>query len=161
MADAAEPGRARLDVRLEHRRHFRAQREVGGAHNPGRGAHLPKLAAGALRRDAAHELRLADRLELLGAIRAVHRLALDEDRLSDVVPGRVGYELIEQVSRATHVPKVMVRVDDRQLRFHRRLVHARQPIVDSRHVVLLAIYGWLRREPTAPPTSPQCNITAA
>ena len=47
--------------------------EVCGAYDPGRNAHFPVLAAGALGCDALHELGLAYHAELFGAVGSVHR----------------------------------------------------------------------------------------
>jgi hypothetical protein len=76
-------------------------------------------ATGAHRRDSGDELGLADRAHFRSTLRAVHRTAFEKDRRHNVVPGvEIGEELFEQVAmvRAIRWPKVMMGVNDRQLR---------------------------------------------
>src|SRR5207237_2062198 len=111
---------------FEDRRDLVAEREIGEAHDAGGDARLSVAAAVAHRRDAGHELRLPHRTQLLRTRRAVHRLALDEDRGDDVVaPADVVEELVEQVAMPTALPEMMVRVDDGQVGLEDRLRRTR------------------------------------
>ena len=75
------------------------------------------------RGDAGDELDLAQRGHLARAVLAVHRAAFQEDRRDDVVPAAdVGEQFRQQVTAALrHVPEMVVRIDDRQLRLQRCL----------------------------------------
>ena len=66
------------------------------------------------RRHADRELSFADALQVLRAIRAIHRITLDEDRGLDAVSrGRVvPRKFLDKVSVAGSVPEMQVRVDD-------------------------------------------------
>ena len=128
MADAPEALRAGRDLRLEHRRHAVTEEQVGRPHDPGRHPGLTVLAARAHGGDALHELRLAHDTELFRTVRPIHRGALDEDGLTDVVRVRVLEQLIQQVAVARAIPQMVVRVDDGQLRLQHGLVGQRQPV---------------------------------
>src|SRR5262249_61807185 len=73
----------------------------------------------------------ADRAHRGRTVRLVHRAAFEKDRRDDVVaPAKVIEQFGKQVAAALRrVPKMMVWVDDRQLRFERRF--ARPPAEPS------------------------------
>ena len=55
---------------------------------------------------------------MLGAVGLVHGRAFDEDGGADIVAAvGIGIEFVEQIARAGEVPEVVMRVDDRQIRF--------------------------------------------
>jgi hypothetical protein len=86
--------------------------------------HLDRAEAAtcAHRRDAGDELDLADWARLDRPIGAIHRAALLEDGGDDVVAGvEIGEQFRQQVGPAAAVPQMMMRIDDRQLRFEDRL----------------------------------------
>jgi hypothetical protein len=128
VTDASKTLRAGRDLRLEHRRDPVAQPEVGGADDTRRHPRLAVPAARAHRRDALHELRLADHLELFRSVGPVHRRALDEHRLAHIVRPGVSYEILEEVPVARPIPQVVVRVDDWKRWLEGRLVGQRQPV---------------------------------
>src|SRR5439155_1163647 len=100
QADAPEPAAACRDLRVEHRPHGRTHAKTGRADDSGRDARLAVEPGRAHRRDAVHELGLADRPQGVGAVGLEHRSALDEDRGDDVVPGAdVLEDLVEQIAR--------------------------------------------------------------
>lgn len=96
--------------------------QVGPPDKRGRDTDAAVLARGAHRRLTAEELELADGLEVLGNVGAVHRLRLHGDRRDDVMP--VGHEvcvLVDEEPLAAHdhaddvvrvVEQVVVGVDD-------------------------------------------------
>ena len=54
---------------------------------------------------------------------AIHRAALLEDSGDDVVAGiEIGEQFGQQIGPAAAVPQMMMRIDDRQLRFEDRLL---------------------------------------
>ncbi len=76
---------------------------------------------------------LTDRSQMLGPVAPVVRVALDEDRVDDVVPRRqVGLEFGQPVrQRAALRPEVVVRIDDRQIGVDHVLDHRCQPLLGS------------------------------
>jgi len=74
------------------------------------------------RGDTGDELHLADRAHLDRPVAPIHRAALLEDGGADVVAGvEVGEQFRQQIGPAAAVPQMMMRIDDRQLRFADRL----------------------------------------
>ena len=130
MTDASKALRAGRDLRLEHRCHLVTQPQVGRADDAGCHPGLTILATGAHGRNALHELGLADNSELFRTVGPIHRGALDEDRLAHAVLPGVFEQFLEQVAVARSVPQVMMRVDNRQLRFEGRLVGQCQPVLE-------------------------------
>ena len=128
VADAAEALGAGRDLRLEHRCHAVTEEQVRRPHDAGRHPGLTVLAARAHGGDALHELRLAHDTELFRTVRPIHRGALDEHGLTDVVRVRVLKQLLQQVAVARAIPQMVVRVDDGQLRLQHCLVGQRQPV---------------------------------
>ena len=122
VAHAAEAPAAGPDMRLQHRLHAVAEREVGEAHDARGDARRPVGAARAHRRHAGDELGLAHGPHLLGARGAIHRMALDEDGGDDVVPGAdVVEELVQEIAVVGPLPQVVMRVDDGQVGLEDRL----------------------------------------
>ena len=77
---------------------------------------------------AVDELGLADGLHLGRAVGAIHRAALDENRLSDVVAAvGVGQQLIEEKAVVRAIPQMVVRIDDLQFRLDDLLLAQRKP----------------------------------
>jgi hypothetical protein len=111
-ADTPETVVAGCRVGLEHRRHSGTQVEIGVADDPGASS---DRASGALGCDALDELGLSHRPQLDWPFLPVHRPAFDENGLDHPVarPG-VPQQFIQQVAVVRAVPKVMVRVADRQ-----------------------------------------------
>src|ERR1043166_3297162 len=118
QADASEPATARGDLRVEHGPDDSAETETGRADDSGGDARLAVETGCAHRRDAVHELGLADRPQDVRTVGFEHRAALDEDGRDDVVPGAdVLEDLVEQIALGhaapAPIPEVMVRVADR------------------------------------------------
>ena len=135
MTDAAEALRACGDLGLEHGRDAAAQPQICRTDDACGHAQIAIAPAGALCRDALYELGLADDPELFGTVGTIHRPALDEHRLTHVVPFGVRDELREHVPfrRAVgHIPEMVMRVDDRQLRLERGLQSQPQPVLIGR-----------------------------
>ena len=129
MTDASKTLWAGRDLRLEHRGHTVTQPQVGRADDAGCHSGLAIPATGALGRNALHELGLADHSELFRTVGPIHRGALDKDGLAHAVLPGVLEQVLEEVTVARAVPQVVVRVDDRQLRFEGRLVGQGQPVL--------------------------------
>src|SRR6516225_10632055 len=88
----------------------------------------PILAARAHRRRPVDELGLANGLHLDRAVGAVHRAALDKNRLGYVVAtASVGEQLVDQKTVPEAVPQVMVGIDDLQPRLDDLLLPQCQP----------------------------------
>src|SRR5215472_14826299 len=88
----------------------------------------PVLTAGAHCCGPVDELGLSHRFHLDGAFGAVHRAALDENGLCDVVAAAgISEQLVHQETVPGAVPKMMVRIGDLQLRFDDLLLPQREP----------------------------------
>ena len=128
MAHPAEPPAAGADMGLQHlfRPVVRQVYRPDDARGHPRGA---VAAAVAHRGDAGDELRLPDRSHLFRPIRAIHRMAFQKHRRDGVVAGvDVRHELVQQIALVVAMPQVMMGIDDRQVRFQRRLgCRLRQP----------------------------------
>ncbi len=120
---------------FEHRLDGGAQAlKIGVTDDAGARPQLAVAAAGRHGGDAVDEFRLADRSVGGIAVRPVHRRALEIDRGKNVVAGvDVLQQLVEEIARLP-VPQVMVRIDDRPLRFDRFLDHGRKPALVQRKV---------------------------
>jgi hypothetical protein len=132
VAYAAEPSVACGNQRFEHRLRALPEHHVGVPDNAGDQLRFAISAARAHGRDAVRELHLADGFHLRRPVRAIHRAALDEDRREDVVAGadHVIGKLVDQVAAALRVvPRVMVRIDDREIRLQRGLLPLPRPCV--------------------------------
>jgi hypothetical protein len=80
-------------------------------------------AACAHRGDAGDELGLADWAQLDRPVGAIHRAAFLKDGGDDVVAGvEVGEQFRQQIGPAAAVPQMMMRINDRQLRFEDRFL---------------------------------------
>ncbi len=117
MAHAAESPAAGPDLRLQHRLDPVAQREIGVADDAGGDPCGTVATAVAHRGDAGDELGFADRTQFLRAVGAVHRMALQEHGGDDVVArSQVREQFVQQVTMIWTVPKVMMRINNRQIR---------------------------------------------
>ena len=117
MADAAEAPVAGGDLGAQHILHGGAQGQVREAHDAGAGPRLPVTPRRAHRRSAVDELDLAYRGLRRRPAGPVHRGAFHEHRRADIVPAAgVLQQFVQQVAVEGVVPKVMVRIDDRQVR---------------------------------------------
>ena len=77
-----------------------------------------------------------------GPSRAVEGAALDEHGSGDAVAAvEVGQQLVQQVAPAAAVPQMMVRIDDRQVRFQGRLDPFGKPILADGKVVRRPLGG--------------------
>ena len=90
-------------------------------------------------RNTVHELHFTDRFHRLRAVGAVHGPAFDKDRRNDIVAGpQVTLQFVHQISAIDAsfpvIPKVMMRVDNRQRRVEGFLLDLRQPGVVGGHV---------------------------
>jgi hypothetical protein len=91
-------------MRLQHRLHAVAEREIGEAHDAGGHAGGAVHAARAHRGLAGHELGLAHRPHLHRPGRAIHRAALEEHGGDEIVAGRgVREEVGQEVAVALAV----------------------------------------------------------
>ena len=116
MTNPPEAVGAGRQMRLKHRLHPVAQREIGKADNPGTRGHRSIVAAGALGGYALDKLRLTDRFHLRRTVFAVHRQTLDKDGLHDRVTAvGVVQQLVKQITVAGMIPQMMVWVTDGQL----------------------------------------------
>jgi hypothetical protein len=98
-------------MRREHSRDSVAHGEIGMPHNPRHGDQWPVLATGTLGCYALHKLRFTNRLHLLRAILAIHRLALDEHGRNDAVPtAGILEQLAQDVAVIGTVPQVVMRI---------------------------------------------------
>ena len=114
VPDAAEAAVAGNDLRLQHRLRAVAEQQIDVADDAGADRGLAVAAACRHRRDAIRKLDLADGPERLGAVRAVHRAAIDIDGGDDVVAGSdVSRHLLDHVAQAAAVPEMVMRIDDR------------------------------------------------
>jgi hypothetical protein len=139
VADAANAAVGHGDVPLQHALGARTEAQVDIADDPGDAARRPVCARGTHRRNAADELGLAERLEFLGPIGAVHRAGLLEQRCADVVAAAdIGQKLREQVTITRPVPQMMMGIDDGQAGFEDLLGVPREPVSADRR---------LRRQP--------------
>ena len=136
VTDAAEPAATGLDLGIQHVAHPGTQRQVGVA-DDGLGDAAGAVVAGCAHGgDAVDEFDLAHRRHLLGAVLAVHRLTFHEHGGDDVMAAAdVGQQVGQEVAAAMRcVPEVMMWVDDRQVRFQRRLARAASPAtLSGRH----------------------------
>jgi hypothetical protein len=122
VADAAKAAVTGGDMSLQHRAGAGAEHHVDIGHDGGAGAGRAVKAAGARRRHAIGELRLAHRPHLGRTVGAIHRAAVDIDRRGDVVAGAgVFQQLVQQVTMVGVVPQMMVGIDDGQVRLDDRL----------------------------------------
>ena len=131
VADAAEVS-PRRPVGQKHLFHCRAQGQIGEPDDGSAAAHACAVEPRSRhRRDALHELRLANR-RLRAALLPVHGTALDEHRVDDVVPraADVLHQVVGEIAQlhpgfrrhlraGPAVPEVVVRIDDRLLRVDR------------------------------------------
>ena len=145
VADAAEAAMPRRDMRAQDVLGHAAQSQIDVADDAGAGAHGPVESARAHGGDAVDEFRLADAAQIVGPVGAVHGTAFHIDGADDVVPAsKIAQKLVEQVTRHAAddvheamrgrrqvlqdvrrpVPQMMMRIDDRQIRFEDVFGHA-------------------------------------
>ncbi len=136
VTDTAQAPAGGSDLGLQQLAHARTDTEVAAANDALRDATGSEIARGTHRRDAVDELDLAQGRHLRRAALAVHRAAFEEDGRYDVVPtADIGQQFGEQVVAALwRVPEMVVRIDDRQVRFQRRFGVLRQPCAQGRVV---------------------------
>ena len=116
VADAAKAAIAGSDVRLEHGPCPGAKGHIHVGDDASAGPRLAVDATGAHGGDAVGELGFANRLHRHRAIGAVHRATIDVNRGGDVMArAGISQQFIEQVAVVGVLPKVMVRIDDRQV----------------------------------------------
>ena len=102
--------------------------------------------------------RLADRVgEVLGPVRAVHRVALEKHGGHDVVAGAgIRQQLLQQIAVARPVPQMVMRIDDRQLGLRRerraaaRRVRRATPARPAPRAAAGHIWGRKKQKKTAP-----------
>src|SRR5262245_5555670 len=96
------------------------------------GSHT-RWSIGAARRhggNAVDELGLAQGAQFAWTIGAVTGRTFDEDRaFNAVAAARVRQQISQQVAVRGKIPQMMMRIDDRQLRFQDFLAHLRQPVL--------------------------------
>ncbi len=118
VADSAKSRGRRCEVRAQYRLDRSAEAQVGKAHDPRRDSRVAISAARTLSCDTIDELGLAHRLHRWVAVGAVHRHAFDEDGSNHAMAGAsIVQDLVEQIAAAGMVPKMMMRIDNRQRRF--------------------------------------------
>ncbi len=143
MANPFEAATARGDVRFQHRVDPIPQLAVGMADDAGAGTQGAKPAGLAFLRCFGDEDGLTHWAQVDQAVREVFGPALDEHGRQDVVSGlQVGDQIFQQIAIGPRLPEVMMRVDDRQLRFQHRLRQHRQPArANPRMMERLALDG--------------------
>ncbi len=118
MTDALEAAVACGDLGVEPSPARSPRRRSTWADDAGAGAQLAIETGRAHRRHAIGEFGLADAAQLGRTILAVHRMAVDEHRAHDPMAGpRVGQQIVEEIVVAGALPKMVVRIDDRQVGF--------------------------------------------
>ncbi len=135
VADAAQAAVGDRDVPLEDSLGARAEPQIDKADDAGDATRRPVFARGAHRRDAADELGLAERFELLGPVGAVHLAGLLVAGGADVVTAAdIGQQLREQIAIARAVPEMMVRIDNRQIGLDDLFVALVEPVLSDRRL---------------------------
>src|SRR3984893_17634407 len=122
MPDAAKAAIAGDHFRSEAGARAGAERQIGVANDAGadRGGTVP--AARAYRRNAIGKLDFADRAERFRAARAIHRAGLDIDGCNNIeAGGDIVDHLLDQVTLAGAIPKMMMGVYHRTLRIENLL----------------------------------------
>src|SRR5207253_4813136 len=90
---------------------------------------------------AIRKLVLADGPERLGAVRAVHRAAIDIDGGDGVVAGSdVSRHLLDRVAQAAAIPEMVMRMDDRTCGIDDLFGELRGPVL-ARFGVEPAVFG--------------------
>ena len=101
--------------RIQYRCHALCQRQIDVTHRGSTHPGSVKRAGIRLRADTGHEHHFPYRPQRVGAVAAVHGMALGKHGGHHAVPARqVRRELRQQIRRAGTDPQVMVRVDDGQ-----------------------------------------------
>ena len=109
-------------MRFEHRRHGIAQSEIGEGDDSGGDARLDRKIASSLSRDIFEKFAFANRIHFSGTVVTIAVTTFDGDRRHDVVAaGEIGEQLIQQVNIGLALPKMMMRIADRQVRLQRSL----------------------------------------
>jgi hypothetical protein len=148
-AQPAQPPFARLDLRFQHRTDGGTRGEVGEAHDGRR--HLGAAAPRRLPRRGGDERRLAERAQQRIAFAAVMRVAFDEDAGADrMAAAQIDEVVVQQVGVARRAPEMVVRVDNRQRRFERRLVMQGEPFGPHGRMAQRRLVRW-RDQPGPPP----------
>ena len=135
VPDTAETPASRSDMRLQHLAGFIAVTQIDMADDAGADFRRAIAAGRAHGRDAVDELGFTHRLERLRPRGAMHRPALHEHGADDVVAAvGVGQQVVEHVQPVRPLPKMVMRIDDRQFGFQDRFGATGQPIVADRQV---------------------------
>ena len=121
MPDAAKPVRAGGLQRLQYRLDPVRQLQIGMADDRRGGPARAIRSAGTRGGQPLDKLDLADRAQLHGSGRPVHRTRFDEDRRANVMAAiDIGDQFVQQIALVgdacgAKVPEVMVRIADRDL----------------------------------------------
>ena len=146
MANAAKAPAAGVKVRFQNLGYIAAQAQIRMPDDTGGDACLAVFAAGAHGRDAVDEFGLADHAQGHRAVGPDHGAAFDEDSGDDVVAAvQILQDLVEEITvghaLVFELPKMMMRITDRQVGINRFLHHLGQPFSIRR----------LRRHGNSPP----------
>ncbi len=135
VADALEAAARDRHVLFEDALGATADAEIDVADDAVDAFRLAVFAAGAHRRDAIDEFGLAQRLQLLRGVGAIHLAAFLKAGRDDIVAATdIVEQVLEQIAVARPVPHVMVRVDDRQIGLDDRFAALGEPVRADRRV---------------------------
>src|SRR5208282_4222627 len=113
---------------LKHRLGTLSEHEIDVSDDPRTDPRRSEAAAGAHRGDAGYELGLAQRAQLFGSVRPVHRMAFLKNGGPDVVAAAyVGQQFGKEIDVAGTGPQMMMRVDDGDGRLQDVLLALGQP----------------------------------
>ena len=116
LTDAAKAAVASGDQLFEHRSHRVAACEIGVADQSAAQTGGAVMTTRAHRSDAVGKFDFANRFFFLGAALAQHRTGFDKHCGDDIVAAvDIGQQFFDQITAATVIPNVMMRIDDRQL----------------------------------------------
>ena len=118
MADPSKTPPTGLDVGVQYIPNSATKVQISVAYDPSRDPTRPVETRGTHRRNAIHELSLANHAKTLRPVCPIHRTAFDEHRRDHVVSrANVGKDLVEQVAMRRPLiakfPQVMMRITDR------------------------------------------------
>jgi len=123
LADTAKPALSRIDMGFQYRCDGIAEAQVGMADDAG-------AQAGSVPGGGQEEPCLADRAQAFGAVREIVGVAFDRHGLHDPMSrAEIGQQIGSMVvpaapgtERGDAIPQMVVRIDDRQVGFDRRVV---------------------------------------
>src|SRR5438067_1287560 len=114
MPDATKAAVARGNFRLKHGARGLAEQQIGVADDAGADRGETVAAARAHRRRAIGEFNFAKGAQRFRPAGSIHRAGLDIDGCDHIVSGpNVGGQLFDQITLATAIPQMMMRIDDR------------------------------------------------